>query len=307
MKIQASKLLDINSIVELNRFDTKLHDGINTNGAISPEALRAMAGEVFEYIPDDTTWQDIGFSISNVGGYANYITSIKRSTYGSYEKSGNKSNTKGFIGVTGEAEAIKVEGYEAISTFTEVDIQQAKIENRNIRNELYKAHGEAYFSKIDDMVYSSLAEQGFEEIVSGGDWDTKTDDEISNELRNFIIKQLTDANSPQRGDTLILPKDQFLRVNFSDYKSYSEKTIIEKVQDSLRTQGITLKVIGSDKLQDRAYFFSSSRRNILLRIPIPLRFSKVHNSGFKFSFMGMFRVGGLDSASDKIGKVLTGI
>ena len=306
-KIQVSKLLDINSIIELNKFDRKLHDGLQSNGAISPQAMQVMAGEVFEYMPDDVTWQDIGFSISNVGGYANYVTSIKRTTYGSYERQGNKSKTKGIIGVIGNAEAIKIEGYDAISTFTEVDLQQAKLENRNIRNELYKAHGEAYFSKIDDMLYSSLDTLGFEEDISGGDWDTKTDNEVSNELRNFIIKQIAGVNRIQRGDTLILPKSKYLRIAFSDYKSFSERSILEKVQDSLRTQGIMLKVVGTDKLEKDAYFINTNRANSLLRIPLPLRFSKTHTQGFEYSFMGMFRVGGLDIATPKIGRKLKGI
>ena len=306
-KIEVSKLLDMNSIIELNKFDTRLHDGANTNGAISGEALKVMAGEVFEYIPDDVTWQDIGFSISNTGGYGNYITSIKRATYGSYEKQGNKSKTKGVIGVTGDTSAIPIIGYDAISTFTEVDIKQAKMEKRNIRTELYQAHGEAYFSKIDDMVYDSIGSLGFEEIASGGDWDTKTDDEISNELRNFIIGQIANGNNIQRGDTLILPKSKYLRIVFSDYKSFSERSILEKVRDSLRSIGITFKAIGTDKLTKDAIFLNTSRKNTLLRIPLPLSFSKVHQQGFQYSFMGMFRVGGLDIASSKIGRILKDI
>lgn len=306
-KIQVAKLLDINSIIELNKFDRKLHDGVQSNGAISPQTLSVMAGEVFEYMPDDVTWQDMGLTISNVGGYANFITSIKRATYGGYEKQGNKTKTKGIIGVTGNAEAIQVQGYDAISTYTEVDLQQAKLEKRNIRTELYMAHGEAYFTKIDDMVYNSLSTLGFDGDTSAGDWDTKTDDEIANELRNFVIKQITATNRMQRGDTLILPKDKYLRIAFSDYKSFSERTILEKLADSLKTQGIMLKVIGSDKLTKNAYFINTNRNNMLLRIPLPLRFSATHTQGFEYSFMGMFRVGGLDISNTKIGRVLEGI
>ena len=306
-KIEVNKLLDMNSIVELNKFDAKLHDGINTNGAISGEALKVMAGEVFEYFPDDVTWQDIGFTISNVGGYANFVTSIKRATYGGYEKQGNKSKTKGIIGVIGNQTSIPIFGYDAISTFTEVDIKQAQLEKRNIRTELYQAHGEAYFAKIDEMVYDSIGTLGFEEVPSGGDWDTKTDDEISNELRNFIIGQISDVNNIQRGDTLILPKSKYLRIVFSDYKSFSERSILEKVRDSLRSIGITFKAVGTNKLTKDAVFLNTSRANALLRIPLPLRFSREHQQGFQYSFMGMFRVGGLDISSPKIGRILKDI
>jgi len=91
---------------------------------------------------------------------------------------GNKSDTHGVIGITGEESPIRVKGYMAGSSFSDIDIAQAKLEGRNLLGELYQAHGLKYFEKVDELGYNGLFDSDYDRKDATKEWDAMTDTEL---------------------------------------------------------------------------------------------------------------------------------
>jgi hypothetical protein len=300
--------INVNGFVDLNSVLSVYKDEVGVNGAVAPETARAVAREVFSYVPEDVTVFDTGISTDNTGGVANYISSIRETVNGEYQETGTSSNTKGIITVGGSSKPLKVVGYNAISNFSDFDVEQASAEGRSIRSLLYQAHSIKYFNKLDEVFYNSVDKQGFKVDNAKKDWKNSTDEEISIEFREFLLAQLVGTNGAYSANVLLMPKYHALRLHASDHKESSDLSMWDRVKMFLMDYGYQApKIVASDKLTDRITFLSNNQNASKIRIPRKLKFSKVHKIGFQNSFEGMFRVAGLDTANSKVGRQLKGV
>jgi hypothetical protein len=277
------------------------------NGAFVKENLVQLSRKIHQFIPNGVTFNQLGVMIDNTGGYANAIKSLRLSYDGDFEKSGTSTTTNGKIRVGGDTNLIPVDGYEAESDYSVTELNQARIENRNLQGELFKAHQDKYLRKLDTLIYDKLiGYTGFTKEDSPKTWASMTDEELSDTLRNLVIKQRNAVSMGYEADVLVMPKDLKLRCESSDYKALGEMSIAEKLAKTLgvRLVGTTkLKGVGTGGT-DLVIAISSNEDSMVIRVPKRLSISPVSRFGNKFYFEGSFRVAGLDILEDGAGYIL---
>jgi len=304
-KLKAVALYDYNSLLYASEQVSKVLDG--QNGAFVRENLIQLSRKIHQFIPNGITFNQLGIMVDNTGGYANAIKSLRLSYNGDFKKAGTSSNTNGKISVGGDTDLIPVDAYEAESDYSVTELNQARLENRNLQSELFKAHQDKYLRKLDELIYNKLTTYaGFTKEDSTKEWEDMTDEELSDTLRNLVIKQRNAVSIGYEADVLVVPKALKLRCESSDYKALGDLTISEKLA---KTLGVRL--VGTDKLKgagkggkDLAIAISSNEESMIIRIPKRLGISPVSRFGNKFYFEGSFRVAGLDILEDGAGYIL---
>ena len=303
--MKATLLYDYDAVIDASNKIAQVIDG--QNGAFARENLVALSRKIHQFIPNGVTFNQLGISIDNTGGYANAIKSLRLSYDGDFEKSGTSTTTNGKITVGGDTSLIPVDGYEAESDYSVTELNQARMENRNLQSELFKAHQDKYLRKLDTLVYDRLINYGkFTKEDSPQTWATMTDEELSNTLRNFVIKQRNAVSMGYESNVLVMPKGLKLRCEASDYKALGELTIAEKLA---KTLGV--KLVGTTKLKgagtgetDLIIAIANNDNSMVIRVPKRLGLSPIDRRGNKFYFEGSFRVAGLDILEDGAGYIL---
>ena len=88
----------------------------------------------------------------------------------------------------------------------------------------------------------------------------------------------------------------------------SEMTVLRALQSNFPTVtfGLTTKAedVGGDSV---TVAFSSNRRALQFRLPVPLNISSVDQRGFKYYVESYFGVAGLDVIEDGAAQILTGL
>ena len=304
-KLKAVALYDYNAVINASDKAVQVVDG--QNGAFVRENLVSLSRKIHQFIPNGVTFNQLGIMIDNTGGYANAIKSLRLSYDGDFEKSGTSTTTNGKITIGGDTNLIPVDGYEAESDYSVTELNQARLENRNLQAELFKAHQDKYLRKLDALVYGKITTYtGFTKEDSTKEWRAMTDEELSDTLRNLIIKQRNAVSMGYEADVLVVPKDLKLRCESSDYKALGDLTIAEKLA---KTLGV--KIVGSNRVggagtggKDMAIAISSNEDSMVIRVPKRLGISPVDRRGNKFYFEGSFRVAGLDILEDGAGYIL---
>jgi hypothetical protein len=304
-KQDIGEFIDIPSLVD--SYKIIVNDGTNGNGAISPETLRKLATDILDFVPSDVTFGDIGLRVDTTGGWANWIISLRRNVRGDFKKTGDTADTKGVITVGGESTSIQVFGYEAKSSFDITNLEQARIEGRNILNELHQAHTIKYFEKVDELVYKGLFDSDLERDDSAKTWDTMDDNEKLTAIYNLLKAQRAGKSRKFWADTLIVDDGMFQDISTTDYSTLKEGTIAEKIS---KTFGVNIvsswRLIGYGTGTDKRVIgaVSSADWAIRNRIPIRLKISPTHKEGFDTSFKGIFRVAGADILDLGAGRIL---
>ena len=287
---------------------TQVEDG--QQGAFVKENLIELSKKIHTFVPYDVTFQQIGFNVDTSGGWANAVKSLRVVGEGGFKKSGTSSQTLGKISIGGDTNLIKIEGYEAESDYTVAELNQAKMENRNLPQELMRVHQMKYLRLLNELIFGKLANNDdYDRDTAPNKWKTMTDEELSNTLRNVVINQRNNVSSAYEANVLLVPKDLKLRCDSSDYKALTDLTISEKLA---KTLGV--KLVGSHLLSgvgagdsDVAIALSNNEESAVIRLPKKFGVSPTHRIGNRFYFESYFRVGGVDILEAKSGLVLEGL
>jgi len=304
--IKASLLYDHKSILGCASSSAYLKDG--QNGAIARENLITVSKKIHEYMPPNATLLSLGMTIDNTGGWGNLIKSLRIAGEGEHEKIGTSGQGGGKISVSGSESYITIDGYEGNSSYTVTELNQSKLENRNLHAELVGVHNKKYHERIDKDGYDSLLDvnNGFTRTDSLKTWRTMDDQELSDTIRNHILAQRSDLNAMYHCDTYVVPTELKNRCDATDYKAESELSITDKIKRSLN-----VKIIGSFRLtgagaggSDVALALNTNPNAVLVRIPKKFTLSPTHKLGHRFYFESMFRTGGVDILETSAGSIL---
>jgi len=210
------KKVTIGNLVNLKSFEDAEKASINfkddASGTILARHLEAVDPTIFKQQYAGLTFLQNGITVNNNGGWAEFITKIKRNITGDFSDGSGDDKTDGKISVGAESDSIPVYLKEAFSEWSDAAIKQADLEGRNLVSELIEAHNELYNRNIDAIGYvGQLYKDGSQKTdgllnFSGFDsgagtmvgTGSATDD--YNQIKNIIVSRRTTATG---NDTLM--------------------------------------------------------------------------------------------------------
>lgn len=313
--------LTLDKIYDLKSFDTakeyfKAQD--SAGGTILARNLEHISSEIFKQrIAGLSFLTGTGIDVNNEGGYAKNITKLKESVQGDFRDAGDNTNTNGKISIGVEDDTIPVYFKDASSEWSEIDLQRASLENRNLVASFIAGHDQKYKENIDAIGYLGngtrtkglLNYAGFTSTSASKTFGASTADEMYATVR--------DAVNTQRGAVLndeVFSCDK-IAIHPASYNILNGTfintaggltTVRQAIETTLNVQFvITPKALISGVYRIVAY--SSNRQNVQLRIPIPLMISNQFSQGFKHYIESMFGVAGVDFLENSGGYIVSGV
>lgn len=292
-------------------------------GIILARNLEHVSAEIFTQEFAGLTFLNQGITVNNEGGYATSIRKLKLRTEGGFRESGTNTNTTGKITLSGEDDSIPVFTMEGESDWSEIELKQAELENINLPSRFFEGHAELYNRKIDDLGYIGqvrtdgtqktlgLLNYGFTSNAATATAEASTGQELYDEIAELLTSQwaLVLNVDTYKADRVVMPSRVY---NVTATKILNSAGSEMSVLSALRanfpevTFGLTTKAedVGGDSV---TVAFSSNRRAMQFRLPVPLNVSSVDQRGFKYYVESYFGVAGLDVIEDDAAQILTGL
>jgi hypothetical protein len=292
-------------------------------GIILARNLEHVSTEIFTQEFAGLTFLQQGITINNEGGYATSIRKLKLRTEGGFRESGTKTNTAGKITLSGEDDSIPVFTMEGESDWSEIELKQAELENINLPSRFFEGHAELYNRKIDELGFTGqvrtdgtqktlgLLNYGFTSNAATNTAENLTGQELYDEIAELITSQWAGVLNVDtyKADRVVMPDDVYNIASTKILNSAgSEMSVLRALQSNFPgvTFGLTPKAqdVGGDSI---TVAFSSNRRAMQFRLPVPLNISSVDQRGFKYYVESYFGVAGLDVIEDDAAQILTGL
>jgi len=293
-------------------------------GIILARNLEHVSAEIFTQEFAGLTFLQQGIEVNNEGGYATSIRKLKLRTEGGFRESGSNTNATGKITLSGEDDSIPVFTMEGESDWSEIELKQAELENINLPSRFFEGHAELYNRKIDDLGYLGqvrtdgsqkttglLNHPGFTTNSAVKTAAESTGAELYDEIAELITSQWAGVLNVDsyKADRVTMPASVYNICSTKILNSAgSEMSVLRALQSNFPTVtfGLTTKSedVGDDSI---TVAFSSNRRAIQFRVPVPLNVSSVDQRGFKYYVESYFGVAGLDVIEDDAAQILTGL
>lgn len=298
----------------------------DAGGIILARNLEHLSAEIFTQEYPELTFLMQGITVNNEGGYADSIKKLKLQISGDYRESGTNTNTTGKITLIGEDDSIPVFSKEAESDWSEVELKKAELQNINLPGRFLEAHAEVYNRNIDRIGYigqvrtdGSFKTRG---LLNYAGWDTDTaaglasaltGEALYQEIADLIIRQWSNVfNVPAyKADRVVLPISVY---NIAQKKflntAGTELSVLRALEMNFPTVtfGVTNQAeAGNAAVTSVSVAFSSNRRAMQFRLPVPLNVSSIDQRGFKYYVESYFAIAGLDVIEDGAAATLTGL
>jgi len=296
----------------------------DAGGIILARNLEHVSAEIFTQEFAGLTFLQQGIAVNNEGGYATSIRKLKLRTEGGFRESGSNTNATGKITLSGEDDSIPVFTMEGESDWSEIELKQAELENINLPSRFFEGHAELYNRKIDDLGFLGQVRTDGSQKTTGllnyagfttnGSTTTAVElegQELYDEIAELLIGQWAGVLNVDsyKADRVVMPATVYNICSVKILNSAgSEMTVLRALQSNFPTVtfGLTTKAedVGGDSV---TVAFSSNRRALQFRLPVPLNISSVDQRGFKYYVESYFGVAGLDVIEDGAAQILTGL
>ena len=296
-------------------------------GIILARNLEHVSAEIFTQEFAGLTFLNQGIAVNNEGGYATSIRKLKLRTEGGFRESGSNTNTTGRITLSGEDDSIPVFTKEGESDWSEIELKQAELENINLPSRFFEGHAELYNREIDDIGYLGqvrtdgsqkttglLNYSGFTSNSAVATAAASTGEALYGEIAELITSQWAGVLNVDAymADRVTMPASVYNTASVKILNSAgSEMSVLRALNANFPTVtfGLTTKAeaaVGSPA-SSVTVAFSSNRRAVQFRLPVPLNVSSVHQRGFKYYVESYFGLAGLDVIEDDAAQILTGL
>lgn len=315
MKNTLDKLYDLKSFDGAKEYFA-MQDSIG--GTILARNLEHISSEIFKQrIAGLSFLTASGITVNNEGGYADTIKKLKESINGDFANAGQATNGEGKISIGTEDDSISVFYKEAASSWSELELEKASLQNRNLPASMVSAHDEKYKQNIDKIGYLGngtktdglLNNAGFTANASGGAFSTLTAKEMYDEVAAVIVDQrggvLNDEIFSANMIAVHPATFNLLSKTFLDTTGgmTTVRMALETTMNVTFVQTAKAEIAGVKRL----VAYSSERQAMQMRIPVPLKLYNQFTQGSKHSIESMFGVAGLDVLENDAGRILTGV
>lgn len=323
-KVDPFKLFNVKSFEDKAAF-AKQHF-TDAGGIILARNLEYLSTEIFTQEYPELTFLQQGIVVNNEGGYADTIKKLKLAIAGDFREAGSNTNTTGKITLEGEDDNLPVFSMDAESDWSELELKKAELQNINLPSRFMDAHAEVYNRKIDTIGFIGQVRSNgtfkTRGLLNYAGWDTDvaavtaaaaTGLELYDEIAGLITRQWANVFNVEsyKADRVVLPYSvyniattKFLNTNGT------EASVMRALQLNFPTVtfGVTNKAeAGQAGVNSVSVAFSSNRRAMQFRLPVPLEVSSIDQRGFKYYMESYFSIAGLDVIEDGAAATLTGL
>lgn len=120
------------------------------SGGVLARQLTMVDPKVFEKKYPELTFVNSGVQVSNIGGYANVIQSLRLIEEGGFTNSNDRSGNKGIISLHAEDTTIKVMEREAQAKWTDTNVKQAEMEGYSLVSRYVQTKNKIYLRSRRD-------------------------------------------------------------------------------------------------------------------------------------------------------------
>ena len=327
MAIKKDPMKRVKSLFNLQSFEDKAAfakaNFKDAGGVILARNLEHVSSEVFTQEFAGLTFLNSGIVVNNEGGFSTSILKLKLQVAGGFKESGTNTSTTGKITLTGEDDSIPTFTMEGESDWSEVELKQAELQNVNLASRYFEGHSELYNRKIDELGYLGqtrtdgtqktlgLLNFGFTATSAAGAASTLTGEALYQELADLITDQWAGVFNVEAfmADRLVVSD---LVYNVAAKKFLNTAGTELSVLKALEMNFPAVTIVITTKARDvggssKSTAYSSNRRAMQMRIPVPLNISSVDQRGFKYYVESYFGVAGLDVIESTAGRHLTGL
>lgn len=298
----------------------------DAGGIILARNLEHLSTEIFTQEYPELTFLLQGIAVNNEGGYADTIKKLKLAPAGGFREMGTNTNTTGKITLEGEDDNIPVFSKDAESDWSELELKKAELQNVNLPSRFMEAHVELYNRDIDSIGYVGQVRSNgtfkTRGLLNYTGWDTDTaavtaaaatGQELYDELAGLINRQWANVFNVEayKADKMTMPWSVY---NIATSKilntAAGSSSVLRALQDNFPTIsfGTTYKAeAGQAAVASVTVAFSSNRRAMQFRLPVPLEISSIDQRGFKYYMESYFSIAGLDVIEDGAAATLTGL
>lgn len=319
MKI--GNLYNLESFAKFTQGIDKIGFGDSYSGTVLERQLTAVDPNLFRKKYPELTFVNSGIDVSNIGGFANIIQSLRVQDLGGFRTAGDNSSDKGKISLAGEQSTIKVIERQAESDWSDSEIKQAELEGINLPNEYVKAHNGIYLREVDEIGLTGV--EGNEGLLNNTTFastsatdvaENLTPKQLYDEIANMIRRQWNRVNStPQyKGKMVYMPERVYnlITTEILDTAA-STKSVLTALQDNFKD----VKFTPSFRAEDAGpggvsitMIFSTNPEAMKMRIPLALQIGKIIQlKSFTFNVESKYRIAGLDILESTAGEKLTGL
>lgn len=291
----------------------------DASGVLLARSLTKIDPTLIETKYPENVFINSGFDISNIGGYANTVQTLRVSGAGSFKSANGSSNSQGIISLQGEDSTIKVTERAATTVWTDTEIQQASMEGYNIASRYVSEVDRIYKQELDrsglvgleDGQYGILNTPSFTAVGLGSAIGSGTAQADYDLVAGFIVSQYDAVNNTPEymGDKLFMPATVYNHLAKTILNSAAgDKSILM----SLRANFPEISFISTPRAQSvgggRVMSLVSSNPNVLkFRVPVPLKNAPLESNGFRRSTDYLYRIAGVDVLESAGGLIATGV
>lgn len=296
----------------------------DAGGVILARNLEHISPEIFTQEYPGMMFLTRGIEVNNEGGYADAVKKIKLQIDGDFQSSGTKTNGTGKITLSGQDDVITTFTVEANSDWSEVELKKAEAGNVNLPSRFMDAHFERYNQMLDNLGYQGrrnsagtlitpglLTYTGFSTDNAAGPASGMTGVELYQEIADLINRQWTNVfNSETYKATVVdMPIGVYNQAMTLILNSAgSEMSVLKALQVNFPTInfGATFQA-GDAGAGSTTVAYTTNRRALQFRVPVPLQLSSVDQRGFKYYIESFASLAGLDVIEDGAAAYLKGL
>ena len=294
-------------------------------GIILARNLEHVSTEVFNQEYAGQTFLNQGITVNNEGGFSTSITKLKMAVNGSFKEAGTTSNTNGKISLSGESDTMRSYLFDGESDWTEIQLKQSELEGVNLVSRYFEGHSELYSQKIDEVGYLGvkgddgsqktfgLLNYPFESSAADDTAEALTGENLYKAIAGIITAQWNGVLNVEtfKANHVTMPDTVYNTLSLKILNSNgSEMTVLKALQTNFTgiTFGSTVKARDAGASGASVVVaFSTNRRAMQMRIPVPFNISSVDQRGFKYYVESYFGIAGLDVIESTAGRILTGL
>lgn len=296
----------------------------DAGGVILARNLEHISPEIFTQEYPGMMFLTRGIEVNNEGGYADAVKKIKLQIDGDFASSGNKTNGTGKITLSGQDDVITTFTIEGNSDWSEVELKKAEIGNVNLPSRFMDAHFERYNQTLDNLGYKGrynsagalitpglLTYTGFDSDNAAAAASTLTGVELYQEIADLINRQWANVFNSEtyKASNVDMPIGVYNQAMTQILNSAgSEMSVLKALQVNFPTVnfGATFQA-GDAGAGSVTVAYTTNRRALQFRVPVPLQLSSVDQRGFKYYIESFASLAGLDVIEDGAAAYLKGL
>lgn len=287
-------------------------------GSIIAENFRMLDPKILEQVYAEQTFFNTGVKISNFGGVATRITSMKVGGQGKMSVVGGA--TRGQASTisleTGLSEIVNSE-YRAVIRWSRTDEERMALGGADLRAQQFKQVDRAYKDVIDNTFYvgndnnsvgilNAFSATAYSAVTTG-----ITAQELYNVIANIIHAQnvAIDLHPKFMANILEMPRELYsLLANTILNSNANSDTVLNVLKRNY--PGVTFLSswrMGTIGGNGKMVAYNNSEDNMIMRVPKALEISQIQEDGFDYKAESRAFVAGLDVLENDAGLIYTGL